>query len=54
MIRYITMIILCCFCIGLLTFNVDRVETTKINEWDLPQEVQDSFQNIQKDSILYE
>lgn len=49
MIRYIAMISLCCFCIGLLTFNVERVETVKVNEWDLPQHEQDSIQNVQEE-----
>ena len=48
MIRYIAMISLCCFCIGLLTFNVERVETVKVNEWDLEQEVQDSIQYFEE------
>ncbi len=49
MIRYIAMISLCCFCIGLLTFNVERVETVKKHEWDLPQHEQDSIQSAQEE-----
>ena len=48
MIRYALMIILLCFIGGLLTFNVERVETVKEHEWELPESVQDSIQLAQE------
>ena len=48
MIRKIAMIILV-FIVVLLTFKVNRVETVKKHEWELPDSVQDSIQLVQEE-----